>query len=161
MKFEIEFYESISGEQPAKEFILSFEKKMIAKTLDMLKLLQDNVRLRSLKNIGRTIWPERRVAMSNKFDDFLQEQLRDSEIRKEYERLQPEHAVIQAMIDARQKSGMTQKELAERTGIAQSDISKLEHGNANPSIRTLQRLARGMGMILKIEFAPEKASATK
>jgi transcriptional regulator with XRE-family HTH domain len=99
--------------------------------------------------------------MSNKIDDFLQEQLRDPEIRKEYERLQPEHVVIQAMIDARQKSGMTQKELAERTGIAQSDISKLEHGNANPSIRTLQRLARGMGMVLKIEFAPEKASATK
>ncbi|MGN0255530.1 MAG: type II toxin-antitoxin system RelE/ParE family toxin [Chordicoccus sp.] len=42
MKFEIEFYERINGEQPAKEFILSLEKKMIAKTLDMLKLLQDN-----------------------------------------------------------------------------------------------------------------------
>lgn len=99
--------------------------------------------------------------MSTKFDDFLQEQLQDPEIRKEYEALQPEHAVIQAMIDARQRSGMTQKELAARTGIAQGDISKLEHGNANPSIRTLQRLAEGMGMILKIEFTPEKVSMLK
>jgi len=99
--------------------------------------------------------------MSNKFDDFLKEELKDPEIREEYERLQPEHALIQAMIDARQKSGMTQKELADRTGIAQSDISKLEHGNANPSIRTLQRLAKGMGMVLKIEFAQEQPSMIK
>lgn len=99
--------------------------------------------------------------MSGKFDDFLQGQLQDPGIRREYEALQTEHAVNQAMIDARQKSGMTQKELAERTGIAQADISKLEHGNANPSIRTLQRLAKGMGMVLKIEFAPEKAKASR
>ena len=99
--------------------------------------------------------------MSRKFDDFLQEQLQDSEIRKEYEALQPEHTVIQAMIDARKKSGMTQKELAEITGIAQGDISKLERGSANPSMRTLQRLAKGMGMILKIEFTPEQVSVVK
>ena len=100
--------------------------------------------------------------MSRKFDDFLQEQLQDPEIRKEYEALQPEHTVIQAMIDARKKSGMTQKkELAEITGIAQGDISKLECGSANPSIRTLQRLAKGMGMILKIEFTPEQVSIVK
>ena len=90
--------------------------------------------------------------MSVKFDDFLQEQLQDLELKKEYDALQPERAIIQAIIDARQKSGLTQKELSERTGIAQGDISKLERGNANPSIRTLQRLARGMGMSLKLEF---------
>ena len=48
--------------------------------------------------------------------------------------------------------GITQKELSERTGIAQGDISKLENGNGNPSLKTLQRLARAMGMHLKIEF---------
>ena len=65
--------------------------------------------------------------------------------------------MIQAIIDARQKAGLTQKELSERTGIAQGDISKLENGNANPSIRTLQRLANGMGMTLKVEFLPNSA----
>lgn len=94
-----------------------------------------------------------------KFDDFLKEQLQDEEFRKEYEALQPERAVIQAIIDARQNSGLTQKELSERTGIAQGDISKLENGNANPSIRTLQRLAEGMGMMLKIEFLPVVSKA--
>ena len=113
------------------------------------------------KNIRQIIWIERNRTMGRKFDDFLQEQLQDPEIRKEYEALQPEHTVIQAMIDARKKSGMTQKELAEITCIAQGDISKLKRGSANPSIRTLQRLAKGMGMILKIEFTPEQVSVVK
>lgn len=90
--------------------------------------------------------------MNTSFDDFLAEQLKDPEIRKEYEALQPERAIIQAIIDARRDSGLTQKELSQRTGIAQGDISKLEKGNANPSIRTLQRLAAGMGKFLRIEF---------
>ena len=61
---------------------------------------------------------------------------------------------MQAMIDARKSSGLTQKQLSEKTGIAQADISKLESGSANPSLRTLQRLAAGMGMRIKIEFQP-------
>lgn len=62
--------------------------------------------------------------------------------------------IIQALVDARRESGMTQKELSELTGIAQGDISKLEKGNANPSLRTLIRLADGMGMRLKMELQP-------
>lgn len=100
--------------------------------------------------------------MSVKYDDFLQEQLQDPEFRKEYEALQPEKAIIQAIIEARQHSGLTQKELSERTGIAQGDISKLECGNANPSLKTLQRLASGMGMRMRLEFLPtEKSTAVK
>ena len=86
------------------------------------------------------------------FNDFLKEQLKDPEIKAEYEALKPEFAIIQAMIDARKLKGITQKELSERTGIAQGDISKLENGNGNPALKTLQRLARAMGMYLKIEF---------
>lgn len=90
----------------------------------------------------------------SQFNDFLNEQLKDPKLRAEYEALEPEFTIIQAMIDARKKNGLTQQQLAERTGIAQADISKLETGSANPSIRTLQRLAAGMGMTLKIEFLP-------
>jgi len=95
------------------------------------------------------------------FNDFLEEQLKDPEIKVEYEALEAEFSIIQAMIDARKNSGLTQKQLSERTGIAQSDISKLENGNANPSLRTLQRLAAGMGMQLKIEFKPLGAGRVK
>ena len=87
-----------------------------------------------------------------KFNDYLNEQLQDPDFRAEYAALENEFTIIQAMIDARKASGLTQKQLAERTGIAQSDISKLENGNANPSLKTLQRLAAGMGMKLKISF---------
>ena len=99
--------------------------------------------------------------MSVKFDEFLKEQLLDDDFKKEYEALQPERAIIQAMIEARQRTGLTQKELSERIGIAQGDISKLERGNANPSLRTLQRLAAGMGMILHVEFLPIADIASK
>lgn len=88
------------------------------------------------------------------FDEFLEEQLKDPEFRAEYEALEPEFAIVQAMIDARKRTGLTQKELAERTGIAQSDISKFETGGGNPSLKTLQRLAAGMGTVLHIEFRP-------
>lgn len=50
---------------------------------------------------------------------------------------------------------MTQKELAKRTGINQADISKIETGNANPTLAVLKRLAEGMGMVLKLEFIPK------
>ena len=84
----------------------------------------------------------------------LAERMKDPLFRNAYEALEPEFAIIQAMIDARKQSGLTQKQLSEKTGIAQGDISKLENGSANPSLRTLCRLADGMGMKLKLEFLP-------
>lgn len=53
---------------------------------------------------------------------------------------------------ARNKIGLTQKQLAEKTGIYQADISKIERGLSNPSIGTLQRLADGMGLKMEISF---------
>ena len=95
---------------------------------------------------------ERRIDMKDDFQRFLEQQLENPEFRKEWEALEPEFAIMQAMIDARNEEGLTQKELSERSGIAQGDISKLENGNANPSIRTLQRLANAMGKKLQIKF---------
>ena len=90
------------------------------------------------------------------FDDTLSKQLQDEEFRKEYEAIQPEMDVIRAIVDARTSQNMTQKELAERTGINQADISKLENGTRNPSVNLLKRLAEGMEMTLKIEFIPKQ-----
>ena len=87
-----------------------------------------------------------------KFDDYLKEQLQNAEFKKEYDELEPEFAIVKAMAEARRSTGITQEELSQRTGIAQSDISKLENGNANPSLKTLKRLADGLGMTLKVEF---------
>lgn len=86
------------------------------------------------------------------YEKFFCEQMKNPEVKKEYDALKAEYAIIQSIIDARKIAGITQKELAERTGINQADISKLENGNGNPSLRTLQRLAAGLGKTLKIEF---------
>lgn len=92
----------------------------------------------------------------SQFNDYLAEKMDDPEFKAAYDALEPEFAIIQAMITARKQLGLTQKQLSEKTGIAQADISKLENGNANPSLKTLQRLAHGMGMNLKIEFLPDQ-----
>lgn len=56
------------------------------------------------------------------------------------------------LVQARENSGMTQKQLAEVTGIYQADISKIERGLANPSLSTIKRLADGLGMKIKLIF---------
>lgn len=94
--------------------------------------------------------------MVKTLNDMLQEQLKDEEFRKEYEAIQPELDIIRAITDARISQNLTQKELAERTGINQADISKLENGTRNPSVNLLKRLADGLGMVLKIEFVPKQ-----
>ena len=88
------------------------------------------------------------------FKEYLKEQMADPSFNQEWDALEPDFSIVQALIDARKESGLTQKQLSERTGIAQADISKLESGNGNPSVKTLQRLAAGMGMRVKIEFQP-------
>ncbi len=88
-------------------------------------------------------------------NEMLSEEMKNDEFRKEYEAIQPELDVIRAMVDARNSVNMTQKELSERTGISQANISKIENGTRNPSLNLLKRLAEGMGMTLKIEFVPK------
>ena len=84
--------------------------------------------------------------------EALKEQMKDETFRKEYESLGPEYELIRSLIDARKLSNVTQKQLSDVTGIAQSDISKIENGSGNPTIKILKRLADGLGMNLKIEF---------
>ena len=88
-------------------------------------------------------------------EKFKHEQMKDSSFAKEYEAIQPGMNVIRAIVEARNSKNLTQKQLADLTGINQADISKLENGTRNPSIKLLQRLAEGMDMILKIEFIPK------
>ena len=84
--------------------------------------------------------------------DTLNELLKDPDFKKQWESQKTEFQIIKAMIDARNEKGITQKQLSSLTGITQGDISKLENGTANPSIRTLQRIAKGLGKKLVIQF---------
>ena len=95
------------------------------------------------------------------FEKYLSQQLKNPDFRKEWDDLEPEYNMIQALIDARKRSNLTQKQLAERTGINQADISKIETGNANPTLQVLKRLAEGMDMVLRLEFVPKQQKKKK
>ena len=86
------------------------------------------------------------------FDSYLRKQMEDLDFRKEYEALSPEYDIIKQIIKARAEQGITQKELAERIGIRQSNISRLESGNYNPSLDFLKKVASGLGKELYVEF---------
>ena len=86
------------------------------------------------------------------FSDWKKEVLKDPILKAEYDRQQPEFAVIQAILDARVKKGVTQKELADKIGTKQSVISRLESGRANPSVAFLKKLAQALNSHLEIRF---------
>lgn len=90
----------------------------------------------------------------NSYREYKEKSLSNPEAKKEYDALQPEYDVIQAMIDARINQNITQKELSEITGITQADISRIENGTRNPSLETLKKIAAGLGMQLRLEFVP-------
>ena len=91
------------------------------------------------------------ITMSD-FKNYLAQQMEDPAFAAEYEAQRPEYEAIRAVIAARLACNMTQKELAEKTGIRQSNISRIENGSASPPIDTLARIAAGLGKQLKIDF---------
>ena len=86
------------------------------------------------------------------FKNHLNEQLKDFGFAAEWEKQRPEREYIKAIIAARIDQKLSQKELAERTGIRQSNISRIENGNCSPTVATLQQIATGLGKTLYIEF---------
>lgn len=98
----------------------------------------------------KLIKPQDRKHMS--VDVWIEESLKNPKIKAEYDKLQPEFAVIRAVIEARMKKGLTQKTLAGKIGTTQSVISRLESGRGNPSVAFLQRLAQAFNTHLEIHF---------
>lgn len=91
------------------------------------------------------------------YREYKEKVLQDPEVKREYNALEAEYDIIQAMIDARNNQHLTQKDLSEKTGITQADISRIENGTRNPSLAMVKRLAEGLGMRLKLEFIPTTA----
>lgn len=90
------------------------------------------------------------------YDIFREKALSDPKSKLYYDSLQPERETIMAIIDARNKLGLTQQDIANKTGIDRADISKIENGVVNPTVKTLQKLAKAMNSKLVISFIPIK-----
>ena len=78
--------------------------------------------------------------------------LENKEVQKEYELMEAEYKVIEEIITARKERNLTQKGLAELIGTKQSNISRLESGNYNPSLDFLQKIASAMGKKLEVRI---------
>ena len=90
--------------------------------------------------------------MGKNFRETLKKELRDPEFKKEYDSLEIEFRIINELIKLRTEEGLSQIELAKKAGISQADISRLENGKSNPSVKMLQRIACAVGKELHVEF---------
>ncbi len=66
--------------------------------------------------------------------------------------IEPEFQAILQLYEARTEAHITQKELSKRSGIRQSNISRIERGTCSPTIRTISELAYAMGKKLEIKI---------
>lgn len=79
--------------------------------------------------------------------------LKDKGVRKAYDNLGPEFALIEMIIKRRIEEGLTQRELARKIGTKQSAVSRLESGAYNPSIAFLQKVADALDARLKVSLS--------
>lgn len=75
-------------------------------------------------------------------------------VKRAYEDLQPEFAIVQALIDARVKKKISQEDLARKMGTGQAVISRLENANASPSLSLIKRLANALNLKVELKFSP-------
>lgn len=85
-------------------------------------------------------------------DRLLEEELRNLEFRKEWETTQLEYDITEMLIKARTSQHISQKELAIRAGVRQSNLSRIENGQCSPNLATLQKIAKGLGKRLQLQF---------
>ena len=90
---------------------------------------------------------------ATRYQDLLNEQLRDPNFRREYEALEEEFTMATEIIALRKRLNLTQKELAERVGTSQPAIARVESGNyRNLSLSFLRRLADALEAVPEIHL---------
>jgi len=88
----------------------------------------------------------------SEIDELLNEELKDPEFAEAWEETEIEYQIKSMLIAARLENHMTQKQLSEKSGIRQSNISRIEKGVCMPTIPTLCDIARSYGKRIKIEM---------
>ena len=138
-------------------FELSFQDGTV-KSYDMASLFDKYPQLRALDN--RDLFLSGKLIgsygiMWNDDLDIEAETVYEDGMTVRKEASSPFTEVGNVIMEARANAGLSQKDLSDRTGIDQSDISKLERGIANPSIGTLSRIADALGCFLNISMLPK------
>ncbi len=89
-----------------------------------------------------------------------EEHLQDPAVKVEYDALEGEFALIRQLIDLRIKRGLSQREIAQRAGMQQPSIARLEMGQT-ASLRTLRRVADALDADVRVTLVPRRAAAAK
>jgi ribosome-binding protein aMBF1 (putative translation factor) len=92
-------------------------------------------------------------------EEVLAEDLRDPKFREEWERTAVANWLAVEVAHYRAKHGLSQRQLAERLGVHQSDVARMEIGEHNPSIERLVRVASGLDLELMIDIRPKGRQA--
>lgn len=82
---------------------------------------------------------------------FRKELLKNKKVAEEYKKLEPHYQVVSQLIEARTKKGLTQKQLADKIGVKQSAIARIESGNSNPTLTFLEKITQATGSKLVIQ----------
>lgn len=85
-------------------------------------------------------------------NEYIEQQLEDPEFAEAWREGEGEYQAMRALVLARVESGLSQRELSDRAGVPQKTISLIETADTNTTVRTLSKLARGMGKVLRISF---------
>ena len=155
-EYEVKFYDLPDGTFPAYEFIEAQHRKMNAKiywTIALLEEMGPSLRMPYSESLGMVFCAEDGM-MELTYRQVMKEKLKDPDFKKEWDELEPELQLVKAMLHAREDQRISQRQLSDITGITQADISKMESGEANPTLHTLKRIAKGLGMKLEIAFRP-------
>ena len=86
------------------------------------------------------------------FEKHLNKMLENPSFAEKWQDSEAEYTLVKALIEARNAAGMTQQQLSSNADIDQAVLSRIESGKANPSIKTLQKVAKGLGKKLIIDF---------
>ena len=92
--------------------------------------------------------------MEGKMDyrKYLKKQLKDKQFKKEWDKFEPEYQLIESLIAARFKKGLTQEKLAKKINTKQESISRVESGRVTPTIPFLKRIAQALDSKLEVRL---------
>ena len=86
------------------------------------------------------------------YRERLARDLKDPDFKTEWDALEPEYQIAEMIIRARYEESLTQQQLADRAGLGQASLSRIETGKVSPDIATLQKIAAAVGKKLVLRF---------
>ena len=92
-------------------------------------------------------------------EQVLANDLRDPEFRAEWERTALARWLAVEVAHYRAQHGLSQRQLAERLGVSQPDVARMEMGEHTPTIDRLIRVSKGLDLELMIDIRPKERAA--